>query len=441
MSTAQPVATEQSRKLRVFLCHASGDKQFVRDLYRRLIDDGFAPWLDEKELLPGQRWQEEIPRAVRASDVVIVCLSQKSVDKEGYIQREIRFALDEAEEKPEGTIFIIPARIEEVEVPHRLSEWQWANLFDNDGYGLLVAALSRRAQALNLPKYLPPQPEPAAVLPKGLVPDKTNDHPNSLPNRPVEPSPASPDTPSLQPDGGTDMDIKLSPDQMYNKAENYWIAKNYKEGLLWYEKAAAGGNANAMAALGTIHESGKGVTQNYEKARSWYRKAADAYQEAATAGVRDAMYNLGFLYESGCGVKQDYQRARHWYQQAAEVGDPMGMTSLGTLFDRGVGVKRDYQQARYWYQKAAEAGDSTGMANLGVLYESGKGVPQQDKEAWYWFQKAAEAGNRDGMRSLASLYAEGRGVPQDYQRARYWYKKAAAAGDADARRRLEELPE
>ena len=75
------------RPLRVFLCHSSGAKAAVRDLNRRLKADGFAPWLDEEQLLPGQNWQEEIPEAMRACDAVIICLSQKSATKEGYLQR------------------------------------------------------------------------------------------------------------------------------------------------------------------------------------------------------------------------------------------------------------------------------------------------------------------------------------------------------------------
>src|SRR5688500_14927865 len=95
---------EPKRLLKVFLCHASGDKPAVRDLYRRLVGEGIDAWLDQEKLMPGQDWQLEIPRAVRESDVVVVCLSKKSVTKEGYIQKEIRFALDSAKEKPEGTI-------------------------------------------------------------------------------------------------------------------------------------------------------------------------------------------------------------------------------------------------------------------------------------------------------------------------------------------------
>ena len=139
-----------ARPLRAFLCHSSGDKQEVRSLYRRLLADKIDPWLDEEKLLPGQEWQQEIPIAVRESDVVIVCLSRGSVDKEGYVQKEIKYALDVADEKPEGTIFLIPLKLEECKVPQRLSRWHWVNYFDENGYRKLLEALLSRAQSLGL---------------------------------------------------------------------------------------------------------------------------------------------------------------------------------------------------------------------------------------------------------------------------------------------------
>src|SRR5262249_31723982 len=48
------------RRLQVFLCHSSGDKPVVRELYRLLRSEGFDPWLDEKNLIAGQDWQLEI---------------------------------------------------------------------------------------------------------------------------------------------------------------------------------------------------------------------------------------------------------------------------------------------------------------------------------------------------------------------------------------------
>ena len=120
----------ETRKLRVFLCHSSTDKLIVRELYQRLNTEGWVdPWLDEEKLLPGQDWNMEIEKAVEASDAVIVCLSSNSVSKEGYIQRELKFVLDIALEKPEGTIFIIPLRLDACDLPRRLRAWQYVDYF------------------------------------------------------------------------------------------------------------------------------------------------------------------------------------------------------------------------------------------------------------------------------------------------------------------------
>lgn len=73
----------------VFLCYSSADKPTVRTLYHRLRNDRFRPWLDEEDLLGGQKWRDEIPKVLRTSDAVIVCLSHSCVTKSGFVQREI----------------------------------------------------------------------------------------------------------------------------------------------------------------------------------------------------------------------------------------------------------------------------------------------------------------------------------------------------------------
>ena len=110
-----------NRRLQVFICHSKDDKRKVRKLCKRLIADGFDAWLDEEKLLPGQDWDLEIRKAVRGSEtLVVVCLSSDSITKAGYVQKEIRFALDVADEQPEDAIFIIPVRLEDCSVPDRL---------------------------------------------------------------------------------------------------------------------------------------------------------------------------------------------------------------------------------------------------------------------------------------------------------------------------------
>ena len=139
-----------SRPLKVFICHSSDDKAAVRALYKKLVAQGVNTWLDEEKLLPGQDWQLEIPGALESSDAVLVCLSPSSIKKEGYVQKEIKFALDKAKEKPEGTIFIIPVRLRECDIPKQLRQWQWVDLFEDVGYDRLIRSLTERAKGLGL---------------------------------------------------------------------------------------------------------------------------------------------------------------------------------------------------------------------------------------------------------------------------------------------------
>ena len=136
--------------LRIFICHSSNDKPLVRHLFKQLRAYGFDPWLDEEKLLPGQDWNLEIRKAVRSSNVVLVCLSQNSISKTGYVQKEIKYALDIADEQPEGAIFLIPIRLEECAIPDRLRQWQWVNLFEEQGSEKLLKALNTRATELGL---------------------------------------------------------------------------------------------------------------------------------------------------------------------------------------------------------------------------------------------------------------------------------------------------
>ncbi len=139
-----------ARLLKIFLCHASADKPAVRKLYRYLRSKGMDPWLDAEKLLPGQMWQTEIPKALYASDAIIVVLSQNSITKEGYVQREIKFALDKALDMPEGRIFLIPARLEECEVPESLKGYQWVDLFRRNWNRRLMSSLNERIAQLGL---------------------------------------------------------------------------------------------------------------------------------------------------------------------------------------------------------------------------------------------------------------------------------------------------
>lgn len=137
--------------MKIFLAHASEDKESVRAIHSILAAQGFETWLDEIDLQPGDNWQIEIPRAIRSSDIFIACLSRKSVEKQGYIQKEFRLALDTYAEKPPGSLYLIPLKLDQVEIPDlqlpefgvRLRDIQWLDFWKPDGVERLIKAIKR----------------------------------------------------------------------------------------------------------------------------------------------------------------------------------------------------------------------------------------------------------------------------------------------------------
>ncbi|MDB9543535.1 SUMF1/EgtB/PvdO family nonheme iron enzyme [Microcystis aeruginosa CS-1036] len=154
--------------IQIFLAHASEDKPAVLALYNRLKQAGYKPWLDKKDLIPGQIWRDEIPKAIKASQIFLACLSGKSANKQGYIQRELRIALDTLGEMLPGTIFFIPMRLEECEIPdlrmsevglnlrdiHRLDYWE------EDGFEQLERAITHQF------KLEPEEPKQPVIVPE-----------------------------------------------------------------------------------------------------------------------------------------------------------------------------------------------------------------------------------------------------------------------------------
>lgn len=134
--------------LKVFISYAREDKVAADNLCQRLISAGVDVWLDKQSILPGQDWEHEIRKAVQNADAILICLS-KEFNKAGYRQREVRIALDQASLQPEGEIFIIPIRTELCESLESLRRWQWVDLFESNGFELLMRALQTRAKSID----------------------------------------------------------------------------------------------------------------------------------------------------------------------------------------------------------------------------------------------------------------------------------------------------
>jgi hypothetical protein len=126
---------------KIFLAYARQDLSLIRPIYSLLKDAGYQPWLDVEALLPGQDWLLEIEKAIKDSNIFLVFLSSHSVNKKGYVQKEIKLAFDKAQTLRPEEVFLIPVRLEPVEPPEWLNLYQWIDYFAEGGPERLMLAI------------------------------------------------------------------------------------------------------------------------------------------------------------------------------------------------------------------------------------------------------------------------------------------------------------
>jgi hypothetical protein len=119
-----------SESPRIFLSYAREDSYKVRIIYRRLTGLGCRPWLDSTRLKPGDRWEDEIYKAVLGSQFFIACLSMNSVRKIGFVQREWEIALEvnRASAQP----VIIPLKLDQCTAPVGMRDFNYLTWKDDD---------------------------------------------------------------------------------------------------------------------------------------------------------------------------------------------------------------------------------------------------------------------------------------------------------------------
>ena len=145
------------------------------------------------------------------------------------------------------------------------------------------------------------------------------------------------------------------------------------------------------------------------------------------------------FYAEGKGVRQDWPKARQWFEAAAQQGVSAAYVNLGWMCEQGLGAVRDYAAAAAYYHKAADLGDDRAQFNLGCMHIAGRGVSENYEEAYRWFKQAALQGNASAQFNLAILYEMGNGTHQDFTEAYIWYSMAAAKGNAEAAEKRDQL--
>ncbi len=127
-SKKPPAATIHTR---VFISYAHEDIDSALKIYEQLkAIEGVDPWFDKESLLPGIKWRPAIKKAIRESDFFLALLSQRSISKRGYVQTEMKEALEIWDQFPEDKAFLIPIRLEDCYPSYeKLREVQYQDFF------------------------------------------------------------------------------------------------------------------------------------------------------------------------------------------------------------------------------------------------------------------------------------------------------------------------
>jgi hypothetical protein len=170
---------------RIFISYAREDRDSAVRLYNELRHAGLMPWIDVEDLIGGQDWRFAVKEAIRSSSYFLALVSKNSVSKRGYVQKELRDAMEVLQQLPPGQIYLVPVRLDEsVPVHQVLADLHWIDLFSSYSQGLrrllrsLVVDESETASPVNPGKQhsesVPP-PEVLAIIQSRAEHDFPND--------------------------------------------------------------------------------------------------------------------------------------------------------------------------------------------------------------------------------------------------------------------------
>jgi len=131
---------------RVFLCHASIDKPIVNRVATDLARLEIAPWLDSWKIRAGDSIPQKISSGIKDSDCVVVFLSKNAVTSH-WVERE--WQAKYWDEIQRNEVLVIPALLEDCEIPQLLKAKKYADFREDYGDGLkeLLLAVSRNASS------------------------------------------------------------------------------------------------------------------------------------------------------------------------------------------------------------------------------------------------------------------------------------------------------
>ena len=134
--------------------------------------------------------------------------------------------------------------------------------------------------------------------------------------------------------------------QLLKQGDDFYAAKQYKQAVENYQKAAQLGNAEAQFNYAYALYNGEGIDRDYASAAMWFKRAA-------RQNFAKAQYNLAYCYMYGRGVPADYDKALRYLTDAANNNNQNAQLTLAECYEKGVLVGQDKEMSQRWKDKAA----------------------------------------------------------------------------------------
>lgn len=151
----------------------------------------------------------------------------------------------------------------------------------------------------------------------------------------------------------------------------------------FFEKTAAANNVAAMHNLGTINYQAK----NFEKAATWYRRAANQNYSASLLSPAEHYFR-------GQGVKKDLNRYQALLKQAADNGHAPSMYKLALWLTPRKGEGNDVVTAIELLTSAANSDYAPALHDLAMRMDDGaSGAQKNSIAAAYYLFRAIDLGD------------------------------------------------
>ncbi|KFH45503.1 hypothetical protein ACRE_036940 [Hapsidospora chrysogenum ATCC 11550] len=179
---------------------------------------------------------------------------------------------------------------------------------------------------------------------------------------------------------GLDRNLDLAKKYFFTVAARYWkrdgrIVDNYKPGI---EKTAC----KAAAYIGRMYLRGEGLSQNFEKARTWFERGV-------THGDPLAQYGLGRMLLLGHGGHKNFKKAMSLLKISADQDFAPAQVEMGKLrLDQG--TAEDLRIANNYFELASRYGNIEANYYLAEMVHHGVGREKLCPVALNYYKNVAE---------------------------------------------------